>query len=182
MLGSIQHTNNVKGFSMKSKKLRRFLIAALFVALLPFIVLEGISIYSYLHFMFMPSATEQLLDFVEIPRNTELLGQNAQTTDVHRSSANLTDFQPVEAILVQRFPTGTSKQEVERFVAKQDCSLDNEKILCSFKSVWYPPYSSKLISPIGFIAACSNNVYLTFSFDSSSRLDGIKIIGVTNCV
>jgi len=167
---------------VKSKKRRRFILALVFVILSPVVFLEGVSIYSYLQFALMPSATERLLDLVELPRDTELPRKNPQATGAYSTGAHNTDYQPVEIILTQRFPAGTPKQGIEQFSTKHSCSVGTEKIICSFEGVWYPPISSVFFSPIGFIAACSDNIYLTFSFDASNRLDGIEIIGVTNCV
>lgn len=168
---------------MKSKIPRRLLIVSVFVVFCPIVVLEGISIYSYLQFVLKPSATAQFLDFVEVPQNTELPRINVQATDyAYRTNAYHTDYQPVEIILTQRFPIGTPKQEIEQFTAKQSCKVGNEELLCLFKSTWYPSFSPVLISPIGFIAACSDYVYLTFSFDTFNKLKGIKVIGSTICV
>jgi hypothetical protein len=168
--------------TVKSKNFRRFLIALILVILSPVIFLEGLSIYSYLRFALMPSATEQLLDFVEIPRDTELPRKNPQATYAYSIDAYNTDYHPVENILTHRFPVGTSKQEIEKFSTKHSCSVGTEKIICSFEGVWYPPMSSSFFFPFGFVAGCSDSVYLTFSFDTSNKLDDIEIVGVTNCV
>lgn len=167
---------------MKSKKLRRFLLALILVILSPVILLEGFSIYSYLRYALMPSATRQLLDFVELPRDTELPRKNTQAAEAYSTDAYNTDYHPVENILIQRFPVGTSKQEIEQFSTQHSCTVGSNKIICSFEGVWYPPISSSFFSPIGFLAACSDTVYLTFSFDTSNNLDRIEIVGVTNCV
>lgn len=167
---------------MKSKNLRRILLALILVILSPVILLEGLSIYSYLRYATMPSASEQLLDFVEVPRNTVLPRKNLQVTDAYSTSAYNTDYHPVENILMQRFPVGTLRQELEQFSTKHGCILGSDKIICSFEGVWYPPTSSSFFSPIGFLAACSDTVYLTFSLDTSNKLAEIEIVGVTNCV
>ena len=115
----------------------------------------------------MPSATEQLLDFLEVPRDTELPRKNPQVTDAYSTNAYNTDYHPVEDILTQRFPAGTSKQEIEQFSTKHSCTVGTEKIICSFEGVWYPSISPEIFSPIGFIVACADNVYLTFSFNKN---------------
>jgi hypothetical protein len=167
---------------MKSKKLKWLLIALIIVLLSPVILLEGLSIYSYLRYKTMPSASEQLLDFVEIPKDTVLPRKNLQATDAYSTDAYNTDYRPVEDILIYRFPAGTSRQEVEQFSKKHDCTLGSDKIICSFEGVWYAPMSSSYFSPFGFLAGCSDTVYLTFSFDPSNMLNDIEIVGVTNCV
>ena len=167
---------------MKSKKLKWFLIALIIVLLSPIIFLEGLSIYSYLRYKTMPSASAQLLDFVEIPRDTVLLRKSTQGTDAYSTNAYNTDYRPVEDILINRFPIGTSRQEIEQFSKKHGCTLGSDKIICSFEGVWYAPMSSSYFSPLGFLAGCSDTVYLTFSFDPSNKLNDIEIVGVTNCV
>jgi hypothetical protein len=167
---------------MKSKKLRWFLLALIFVLLSPVILLEGLSIYSYLRYRTMPSASEQFLDFVEIPRDTVLPRKGLQVADAYSTDAYNTDYRPVENILAKRFPVESSRQEIEQFSKKHDCTLGSDKIICSFNGEWYAPMSPAYFSPFGFLAGCSDTVYLTFSFDTSNKLVDIEIVGVTNCV
>ena len=171
-----------KALSVKTKKLRRFLLALGLVILSPVILLEGISIASYIRYAVTPSATRQLLDFVGAPRGLQLPRKNPQETGSYSADAFNTDYHPIESLLAQRFPDGTSQQAIERFTTGHSCYPGSGKILCSFGNAWYPAFSTGLLSPLGFISACSDNVYLTFSFDAASRLTGIEIIGSTNCV
>ena len=162
---------------MRSKHFRRFLLALIFVVLTPFILLEGVSIYSYLRFALLPSATKQVLDFAGLPRDTKLPTRDPKATDAYN-----TDYQQVQNGLTQRFPAGTSKQEIEQFTTINGCRGGTDKIICSFEGVWYAPGSSEYFSPIGFLFGCSDTVYVTFSFDAGNKLAGIEITGVTNCV
>ena len=168
---------------MKSKKLGRFILFTVsFLILAPLVWVEGVSIYSYLQFTLMPSSTEQLLDFAQVPRNTELPRKNFKVTDAYGTDAYNTDYHPVENILSQRFPVGTPKQEIEKYSTKPTCRVGIQEITCSFNGVWYPPFSPLYLTPVGLISVCSDSVYLTFSFNTSDKLNGIKIFGSTNCV
>ena len=132
---------------MKSKKLKWFLIALIIVLLSPVIFLEGLSIYSYLRYKTMPSASAQLLDFVEIPRDTVLLRKGTQVTDAYSTNAYNTDYRPVDDILIKRFPVGASRQEIEQFSKKHDCTLGSDKIICSFEGVWYRAHVFLILFP-----------------------------------
>jgi hypothetical protein len=167
---------------MKSKKLRWLLSILLLVVLSPVLLAEGYSLYTYLRYAWTPSATEQLLDFAALPRDTELPRKASQVAGAFSGDALNTDYSHVESILAQRFPVGTSRQEIERFSAKHSCGVGAEMISCSFAGVWYPPTSPQFFSPMGFFASCSDAVYLNFSFDPSGKLDGIESFGATNCV
>jgi hypothetical protein len=114
----------------------------------------------------LPSATEELLDFAELPRETQLPQQDPK-------AAAGTDFHQVEESLLQRFPVGTPKQEVEQFVIKR-CHIKADSIDCFFSNKTYPSYSS--------FVPCIDDVILTFSFDASDKLIGIKIVGSTMCM
>lgn len=162
---------------MRSKKLRTFLLALLLVILAPLILLEGISIYSYLRFRSGPSATEKMLVFAELPQDTKL-----PTREPNATNAYNTEYQQVQESLTQRFPNETARQEIEQYTTKQLCTAGLEGIICRFEGVWYSPGSSAPLSPIGFLAACSDTVYVTFSFDKANKLAGIEIVGATNCI
>ena len=150
---------------MKSKYLKWIVRGLILVLMIPIVLGMWAMFEPWARSVLLPSATEQLLDFVELPRDTQLPRQDPK-------AAAGTDFHQVEESLLQRFPVGTHKQEIEQFVKKR-CPINTDSIDCFFSNKTYPSYS-------GF--PCVDNVSLTFSFDASDKLVGIKIIGNTMCM
>ena len=155
-----------------SKWITRGLLVVLVAAIVLFV---GAMLEPWARSVLLPSATKQLLDFAELPRDTQLPGQDSK-------AAADTDFHQVEESLLQRFPAGTSEQEVEQFIKirseslalGQACHKNADSIDCSFNNKTYPSYSS--------FVPCFDSVSITFSFDASDKLLGIKIVGNTNCM
>lgn len=109
-----------------------------------------------------PSATEQLLDFAELPLDMPL-----PLRDTHL--AYRIDYSNVETLLYRRFPAKTSKQKIDDFIASQGkrCDEKEHTLICRFKNQSFP---------------CTNTVGLMFSFDSTNRLDKIDIAGWSYCL
>jgi hypothetical protein len=135
------------------------------VLLIPIVLGVWAMLEPWARSVLLPSATEQLLDFAELPRDTQLPRQDPK-------AAAGTDFHQVEENLLQRYPVGTPKQEIEQFVNKR-CRINADSIDCFFSNKTYPSYS-------GF--PCVDNVSLTFLFDVSNKLVEIKIVGSTMCM
>jgi hypothetical protein len=150
---------------MKSKYLKWIVRGLILVLLIPIVLGAWAMLEPWARSVLLPSATEQLLDFAELPRDTQLPRQDPK-------AAAGTDFHQVEENLLQHFPVGTPKQEIEQF-SKTRCRINADSIDCFFSNKTYPHYS-------GF--PCVDNVSLTFSFDASDKLVGIKIIGSTICM
>ena len=167
---------------VRSKNLRQILLALVIVVLSPVAILEGISIYDYSEFLAKPSASEQILAFVGLPQDTQLPRTDVQEATAYSNDALNTDYHPIVVFLTGRFPLGTSRHEIESFVAGQSCDGGAHQILCTFKNPWYPSTSLTFFSPWGLLAGCDDSVYLTFTFDPSDRLDGIEVFGATNCL
>ena len=151
---------------MKSKYLKWIVRGLILVFLIPIVLGMWAMLEPWARSVLLPSATEQLLDFVELPRDTQLPRQDPK-------AAAGTDFHQVEESLLQRFPVGTTKQEVEQFVKKR-CNINADSLDCFFSNKMYPSYSS--------FVPCIDDVSLTFSFDASGKLVGIKIVGSTICM
>jgi len=150
---------------MKSKYLKWIVRGLILVLMIPIVLGMWAMFEPWARSVLLPSATEQLLDFAELPRDMQLPRQDPK-------AAVGTDFHQVEENLLQHFPVGTPKQEIEQFVNKR-CRINADSIDCFFSNKTYPSYS-------GF--PCVDNVSLTFSFDASDKLVGIKIIGNTMCM
>ena len=150
---------------MKSKYLKWIVRGLILVLLIPIVLGMWAILEPWARSVLLPSATEQLLDFAELPRDMQLPRQDPK-------AAAGTDFHQIEENLLQHFPVGTPKQEIEQFVKKR-CRINADNIDCFFSNKTYPNYS-------GF--PCVDNVSLTFSFDTSDKLVGIKIIGNTMCM
>ena len=150
---------------MKSKYLKWIVRGLILVFLIPIVLGMWAMLEPWARSVLLPSATEQLLDFAELPRDMQLPQQDPK-------AAAGTDFHQVEENLLQHFPVGTPKQEIEQFANKR-CRINVDNIDCFFSNKTYPSYSS---------FPCVDNVSLTFSFDASDKLVGIKIIGNTMCM
>jgi hypothetical protein len=151
---------------MKSKYYKWIVRGLLLVLLIPIVLVVWSMLEPWLRSVLLPSATEELLGFVELPRDTQLPRQDPK-------AAAGTDFHQVEESLLQRFPVGTPKQEVEQFI-KNRCRINADSIDCFFSNKTYPSYSR--------FVPCIDDVILTFSFDASGKLVGIKIVGSTMCM
>jgi hypothetical protein len=151
---------------MKSKYYKWIVRGLLLVFLIPLVLCVWAMLEPWARSVLLPSATEELLDFAELPRDTQLPRQDPK-------AAAGTDFHQVEENLLQRFPVGTPKQEVEQFVKKR-CRINAGSIDCFFSNKTYPSYSS--------FVPCIDDVILIFSFDASAKLGGIKIVGSTSCM
>jgi len=150
---------------MNSKYLKWIVHGLILVLLIPIVLGVWALLEPWARSVLLPSATEQLLDFAELPRDTQLPRQDPK-------AAAGTDFHQIEENLLQHFPVGTPKQEIEQFVKKTlPYKCRQHRLL--FQQQTYPNYS-------GF--PCVDNVSLTFSFDASDKLVGIKIIGSTICM
>ena len=160
---------------MKSKYFKWIVRGLILVLLIPIVLGVWAMLEPWARSVLLPSATEQLLDFAELPRDTQLPRQDPK-------AAAGTDFHQVEESLLQHFLVGTPKQEVEQFVKKrgeslalgQACRIYADSIDCFFSNKMYPSYSS--------FVPCIDDVSLTFSFDASGKLVGIKIVGSTMCM
>jgi hypothetical protein len=81
------------------------------VLLIPLVLCVWVMFEPWARSVLLPSATEQLLDFAELPLDTQLPRQDPK-------AAAGTDFHQVEDNLSQRFLVGTPKQEVEQYAKK----------------------------------------------------------------
>ena len=151
---------------MRSKYYKWIVRGLLIVLLIPLFLCVWAMLEPWGRSVLLPSATEELLDFAELPRDTQLPRQDPK-------AATGTDFHQVEEIFWQRFPVGTPKQEVEQF-AKKRCRISADSIECFFSNKTYPIYSR--------FVPCIDDIILTFSFDTSEKLVGIKIVGSTMCM
>jgi len=155
-----------------SKWITRGLLVVLVAAIILFV---GAMLEPWARSVLLPSATEQLLDFAQLPRDTSLPRKDPK-------AAAGVDFQQVEKSLLLRFPLGTPRQAVEQFVKQrgesfatgQACRSNVDSLDCAFNNKVYPAYSSAV--------PCFDSVSITFSFDAAGKLLGIKIVGNTNCM
>lgn len=151
---------------MKSKTYFWLVRGLLVVLLIPLLLVLWAMLEPWGRSMLLPSATEDLLAFAELPRETQLSRPDP-------NAAAGTDFQPVVASLWQRFPMGTSKPEIEQF-AQNRCRVSADRIECFFSNKTYPSYSRWV--------PCIDDIILTFSFDPSGKLSDIQIVGSTMCM
>lgn len=103
-----------------SRRLVTWIIVGIGVLILsPILFCVGTIIYEELR----PSATAQLLDFAELPPDTPLPQRDT-------GFADRIDYHYVEDRLRERFPVGTSEQELNTFMTKHDnpCVRDKQKI------------------------------------------------------
>jgi hypothetical protein len=151
---------------MKSKTYYWIVRGLLVVLLMPLLLVLWAMLEPWAQSVLLPSATEDLLAFAELPRATHLSRPDP-------NAAAGTDFQPVEARLFQRFPVGTPKAEIEQFVHDR-CRVSTERIECFFSNKTYPSYSRWV--------PCIDEVILTFSFEASGKLLDIQLVGRTLCM
>lgn len=111
---------------------------------------------------FQPTALQQLLRLTDLPSNLVLKPDNPGPWGSH-------DFTVVEQALLEQVPRGSSKIDIETFLAghKVACTTADTAIQCEFNRSRFP---------------CRTTVYLQWILDSAQRLEDIRITDSQVCL